>query len=368
MAPTSGDGAHIGKRRKDGESDAWTETDEREPSKAYILQVAKAAEKGGFSTLLLPTGKTCVDSLVIAAKLAEHTEKIRFLFAARPGYTSPAQFANQFSSLNYWSEGRANFNIVTGGSPSELAADGDFLDHDTRYRRTKEFITIVKKFFSEPSFDFEGEFYKLKHASLKERPYNPENVQVFFGGASDIALQVAAELADVYMIWGETLEGSKQQIEKVQKLASEQGRTLSYSISFQVILGDTEEEAWEKAHAFLDGFEPSSIEKKKELYIQKGDAAGVKHLYQLMEDSRQKDFKLGPNLWAGLAQVLSGNAIALVGTADQIADRIVEYVNLGFDKVLLRGYPHLEVIEQAGAQIIPRVKERLQAQKQYQGS
>ena len=78
-----------------------------------------------------------------------------------------------------------------------------------------------------------------------------------------------------------------------------------------------------------------------------------------MENSRANKFKIGPNLWAGLTQVLGGNSIALVGTPDQVADRIVEYVDLGFDLVLLRGFPHLETIEQVGDEIIPRVRERL---------
>jgi alkanesulfonate monooxygenase len=98
--------------------------------------------------------------------------------------------------------------------------------------------------------------------------------------------------------------------------------------------------------------------------IVKGDSVGAKRLHQLMESSKENNFKIGPNLWAGLTQVLSGNSIALVGTPDQIAERIVEFVELGFDKVLLRGFPHLETIEQLGELVIPKVREKL-AQKQF---
>jgi len=88
------------------------------------------------------------------------------------------------------------------------------------------------------------------------------------------------------------------------------------------------------------------------------DSVGQRRLVELMQETRANDFRLGPNLWAGLTQVLSGNSISLVGTADQIADRLLEYLALGFDMVLLRGFPHLETIEQIGSEIIPRVQAR----------
>lgn len=359
MAPTSGDGEYVGAVDGAEQVDGWTGTSgnaARPATREYITAVAQAAEKNGFSTLLLPVGSNCLDALVVAAGLLAHTEKLNILFAVRPGFTSPSLFAKQFATLDQWSNGRVFFNIVTGGSPVELAADGDFLDHDARYRRSREFIQVLHHYFSGEVFDFDGEFYQLKNAKLLVQPTHQP--KVFFGGSSPIAKQIAAELADVYMLWGETLENTERELEEVKKLVDAQQREVSYSISFQVVLGDTEEQAWANAEKLISKSDPIALEHKQTLST-KGEAVGVKRLHELMENAKENNFKIGPNLWAGLTQVLSGNSIALVGTPDQVADRIVEFVDLGFDKVLLRGFPHLETAEKVGEFIIPRVNERL---------
>lgn len=359
MAPTFGDGQYVGTSNYNAQRlDAWSTTAEREPTLEYISRIAQAAEKGGFGTLLLPTGSSCLDSLIIATALIPATERLRFLFAVRPGFTAPSVFARQFASFDYLSGGRALVNIVTGGSPAELAGDGDFLDHATRYRRTDEFIRVLKRLFSEENFDHEGEFYKLKNASLYPKPIQ-KNPEIYFGGASEAGQAVAASVADVYMMWGETLDNIRERIGEIQRLAAVRNRKLSYSISFQVVLGDTEEQAWENANHLISKADPAVIQKKAEA-SDKGESVGLKRLHQLMLDSKENHFRIGLNLWAGLTQVLSGNSIALVGTPDQVADRIVEYVGLGFDKVLLRGFPHLETIEAVGRDVIPRVHAKLQ--------
>ncbi|WP_338448892.1 LLM class flavin-dependent oxidoreductase [Niallia oryzisoli] len=361
MAPTSGDGEFVGavKNSNVKNVNSWSGTDEsaeRPPTNEYIKEIALAAEKGGFSTLLLPTGSGCLDPLAIAANLIAHTDKLKILFAVRPGFTAPTTFAKQFSTIDFWSGGRALLNIVTGGSPAELASEGDYLDHESRYRRTREYIQILKMLFTQDRFDYEGEFFRLKGASLYPKPL--ETPQIFFGGASEIGKAVAVEEADVYMMWGETIENTKERIKEMKQLSAKQDRELSYSVSFQVVLGETEEAAWKNAERLLSKVPSTLLEKKSEMTV-KGDSVGVKRLHHLMESGKDNNFKIGPNLWAGLTQVLSGNSIALVGTPDQVADRIVEYVELGFDKVLLRGFPHLETITQIGELVIPRVRERL---------
>lgn len=359
MAPTSGDSEFIGIASKDKKFNKWTGTDvnpDRQPSLEYIKEVAVAAERGGFSTLLLPVGGNCIDSIVAASHLAAFTEKINLLFAVRPGTIPPTQLAKQFVSLDYWTGGRVFFNVVTGGSPAELAKDGDFLSHEKRYKRTREYIQILKRLFAGETFDFDGEFYKLKGASLLRLP--EKTPPIFFGGSSPIAKEVASELADVYMLWGETLENTREELRSVQELARQKGRTLSYSISFQVITGDTEEEAWKKAEKLISKADPEVIAAKHKNTLANG-AVGVQRLHRLMLESKERNFVIAPNIWAGLTQVLTGNSIALVGTPDQIAERLAEFIRLGFDKVLLRGFPHLEVIKEVGEKIIPRVRKIL---------
>lgn len=365
MAPTSGDSEYVGNSSAGKNQQTWSGVgvdSDRQPSVEYITQVAQAAEKAGFSTLLLPIGGSCVDSLVAASHLTAHTDKINFLFAVRPGSTAPTQLAKQFASINYWANNRVLVNVVTGGAPKELENDGDFLTHTQRYNRTREYIEILKRLFNGETFDYDGEFYTLKGANLplplKQAP------PIFFGGSSQIAKEVATDLADVYMLWGETLETTAEELETVVKLAKEKNRELSYSVSFQVVLGDTEEQAYANANKIISQVEPEVLAAKHENTLNNG-AVGVGRLHQIMLDSKDNNFVIAPNIWAGLTQVLSGNSISLVGTPQQVAERIVEFVDLGFDKILLRGFPHLEVIEEIGEKVIPLVHQ-IVAQREKQ--
>lgn len=359
MAPTSGDSEYVGNQTSNKGAQTWSGVgvdSDREPSVDYITKVAQAAEKAGFSTLLLPIGGSCVDSLVAASHLTAHTETLNFLIAVRPGSTAPTQLAKQYSSVNYWTNNRVFVNVVTGGAPKELENDGDFLSHTDRYKRTREYIEILKRLFNGEMFDYNGEFYKLKGANL---PLPVKNAPpIFFGGSSPIAKEVATDVADVYMLWGETLKTTKEELESVVKLAKEKNRDLSYSVSFQVVLGETEEAAFENANKIISQVDPEVLEAKHANTVSNG-AVGVSRLHQLMLESKDNNFVIAPNIWAGLTQVLSGNSIALVGTPQQVAERIVEFVDLGFDKVLLRGFPHLEVIEEIGEKVIPLVHEIL---------
>ncbi|MDI3257904.1 MAG: LLM class flavin-dependent oxidoreductase [Kyrpidia sp.] len=359
MAPTAGDSRYVGTSNLSATRfDPWTAASDRQPSLEYLEQIARAAEEKGFSTLLLPVGGNCLDSLVVASVLAAKTQRLKLLFAVRPGATVPAVLARQYATLDYLTGGRALINAVTGGSPVELAADGDFLDHDRRYHRTAEFIRVVKRLFTEEAVDHEGDFYRLKGGNLPRKPVQRPRPPIFFGGASPVAKEVAAREADVYMMWGETLDNIRARLAEMKSLESRYGRKLKYSVSFQVILGDTEQEARDRTEELLAHMDPAIIESKKRAGAA-DESVGHKRLTDLMEHARERRFWLGPNLWAGLTQVLGGNSIALVGTPEQVADRVVEYVRLGLDFVLLRGFPHLETIQQVGDKVIPLVRERL---------
>ncbi|WP_129728752.1 LLM class flavin-dependent oxidoreductase [Ectobacillus funiculus] len=364
VLPTHGDSQSIfSNTAHSNRVDPWKTISDREPSLEYLKTVIQQAEKKGFDTVLLPTGNTCIDSIVTASALITATEKIKFLFAARPGFISPTTFARQFASLDYYSNKRALVNIVTGGSPQELNADGDFLDHSTRYKRTQEFIHVLKRLFTEDNFDHHGDFYTLKNASLFYKPLQQPHPKIFFGGSSAAAKKTAAKEADVYMLWGETLELTQQQLEEIKVLAVQEKRHLDYSVSLQVILGDTEEEAWAKADKLLKSVSQNHFA-YKEKQTKSGESEGNKRLQKLVSASRDNGFRIGPNLWAGVASVVGGNGISLVGTPDQVADRIIEYIDLGFSKILLRGYPFLETIQEVGDYVIPRVHQKLSA-RQY---
>ena len=356
MAPTAGDGRYLGVANLAAQSVAgWTAGAEREPSLEYMAQIARAAEQGGFSTLLLPVGSGCLDGWAVASALIPLTERLRFMLAVRPGFVQPAVAARQAATFDYLSGGRLSLNVVTGGSPDELARDGDFLDHAARYRRTREFVRVFKSLFEQECATYEGEFFRLREARLHPRPVQRPRPPVYIAGASEEGLQLAAEEADVYMLWGETLDNTRQRLAAIRAAAERVGRRLRYSVSFQVILGQTEEDAWRRTDDMLSRADPRVVARQAE-FFRRIDSVGQQRLVALMEGARGSAFRLGPNLWAGLTQVMSGNSIALVGTPDQVVERLADYLALGFDTVLLRGFPHLETIEAIGREIIPRLQ------------
>ena len=194
-------------------------------------------------------------------------------------------------------------------------------------------------------------------------PHSPQQPHppFFIAGESEAGKAVIAEEAQVYMTWGGPLAEMAEKLADIRRRVTAQGRTIGYSISFQTILGETEADAWAKAEAIRQRMSETTIQRQRE-YFRTIDSVGQRRLAGYVEQSAADGFRLGPNLWAGLTQVLGGNSIALVGTPDQVADRVVEYVNLGFDYVLLRGFPHLEAITQLGCDVLPRVRAKLATQ------
>ena len=173
----------------------------REPTVAYLGQIASAAEQLGFVGVLTPTGSLCEDAWLSTAMLCGVTERLKFLVAFRPGFYSPTLAAQMGATFQRQSQGRLLVNVVTGGERAEQRAYGDFLDKDARYARTDEFLAIVRDLWSGKTVDFEGQHLALEGAALASPP-DPIPV-VYFGGSSRAAVAVAARHSDVYLTWGE---------------------------------------------------------------------------------------------------------------------------------------------------------------------
>src|ERR1700694_1004120 len=168
----------------------------REASLEYLVEVAKAAEDAGFNFALVPVGTTCYDAWMASAVIAGRTERLKFLVAMRPGFVAPTLAAKMSNSLDQLTKGRVLINVVTGGFPAELAADGDFLDHDERYARTQEFMQVVRKAWRKPKRgDNEGRYYKVEGGTAPPNPYQQPSPPFYFGGASEAGKKVGVEEA-----------------------------------------------------------------------------------------------------------------------------------------------------------------------------
>ncbi|KAB0559941.1 FMNH2-dependent alkanesulfonate monooxygenase [Pantoea stewartii] len=340
--PTHGDGHYLG-----------TAEGARPVDHAYMQQVAQAADRLGFGGVLIPTGRSCEDAWLVAASLIPVTQRLRFLVALRPGVISPTQAARQAATLDRLSNGRALFNLVTGGDPEELAGDGVFLDHRERYAESAEFTRVWRRVLEGETVDYEGKHVHVRGARLMFKSVQQPRPPLWFGGSSEPAQDLAAEQVDVYLTWGEPPELVKEKIEQVRAKAAAQGRQVRFGIRLHVIVRETNEEAWQAADKLIANVDDATIARAQSAF-QRTDSVGQQRMAALHGGRRDK-LEISPNLWAGVGLVRSGAGTALVGDAPTVAARMKEYETLGIETFILSGYPHLEEAYRVGELLFPHL-------------
>jgi alkanesulfonate monooxygenase len=336
----------AGSRVLDGSS-------ERAPDIGYMGQIARSAEQLGFDAALMPTSSWCEDGWVMGAALSQVTERFRFLIAFRPGLTSPTLAAHQAATFQRVSGGRLILNVVTGGDDSEQRRFGDHLSKTDRYERCGEFLHVVRELWKGESVTFHGRHHQIEDARIVPAERWPD---LYFGGSSPAALEVAAAEADVYLTWGEPPAAVADKLAAVGERAARHERELRYGIRLHVIARDTAEEAWAQADKLLEGLSPEQIQRSQAIQRQSG-SEGQRRMTEL-HGGQTDHLEISPNLWAGVGLVRGGAGTALVGSHEQVADRIAEYHALGIDEFILSGYPHLEEAYRVGEGVMPVLRRR----------
>ena len=327
--PTHGDGRHLG-----------TTHGARQVDLAYLRQIAQAADDLGYYGVLLPTGRSCEDSWVVASALVPLTQRLRFLVAARPGLQTPAVAARMAATLDRISDGRLLINVVTGGDPVELKGDGLFLDHAARYEVTDEFLRVWRALLSGQSVSHAGQHIQLEEGQLFFPPVQQPYPPLWFGGSSDAGIEIAAEQIDTYLTWGEPVAEVAPKLEKARLAAARRGRRLRFGIRLHVIVRETAAEAWAAADRLIAHVDEASIAKAQAVFARM-DSVGQQRMSRL-HGGRREQLEISPNLWAGVGLVRGGAGTALVGDPETVALRMQEYMALGIDAFILSGYPHLE--------------------------
>jgi alkanesulfonate monooxygenase len=335
--PTSGDSRSI-VGSSHASSQQAVPDNYRAPTRRYLAEIARAADRLGFEGVLTPTGTWCEDAWLTAAALLAETDRLKFLVAFRPGLVPPTLAAQQAATLQRFSEGRVLLNIVSGGDDLEQRRFGDWLDHDARYARTGEFLEIVTTLWRGEPLDYTGQHYRVADARVSTPP--DPLPQIYFGGSSAAALPIAAQYVDTYLTWGEPPQAAAAKIATVRELAAQRGRTLRAGIRLHTISRDTSEAAWAVAHELVAELDPEHIAKQTALHA-KSQSEGQRRMTAL-HGGRLDALEIYPNLWAGVGLVRGGAGTALVGSHEEVAALIVEYHSLGFDEFILSGYPHLE--------------------------
>ena len=340
--PTHGDSRYLG-----------TSEGGRAVDLPYLKQIAQAADQLGYYGALLPTGRSCEDSWVVASALAPLTERLRFLVAVRPGLQSPTLAARMTATLDRISNGRLLINVVTGGDPKENGGDGIFLSHSERYEVTREFLDIYKRVLSGETVEHEGKHFRISDGRLLFPPVQTPHPPLYFGGSSEAANEVAAEQVDKYLTWGEPPALVAEKIETVRALAEKKGRKVTFGIRLHVIVRETASKAWEAAEELISRLDDATIAQAQEVFSRM-DSVGQARMSRLHGGRRDK-LEVSPNLWAGVGLVRGGAGTALVGDPDTVAERIDEYRRLGIDSFILSGYPHLEEAYRFGELVLPRL-------------
>jgi alkanesulfonate monooxygenase len=326
---------------------------ERPPTVDYLGQIARSAEQLGFEAALTPTGSWCEDAWVTTAALTQVTKRLKFLVAFRPGLISPTLAAQMASTFQRVSGGRLLLNVVVGGDEVEQRRFGDHLSKDDRYARADDFLTIVRGAWENETFDHAGDYIAVEDAQVPDAPEWP---RIYFGGSSPAALNVAARHADVYLTWGEPPAQVAEKLDRVRELASGEGRDPGFGIRLHAIARPTSEEAWAAADKLLAQLDPEQIE-RAQANLRQSSSEGQKRMLALNEGSKD-GLEIYPNLWAGVGLVRGGAGTALVGSYEEVADRIAEYHEHGLDEFILSGYPHLEEAYHVGEGVLPILRER----------
>jgi alkanesulfonate monooxygenase len=327
--PTTGDGRYLGSAQQSRVTDY-----------AYLRQIAQATDELGYYAVLLPTGNSCEDAWVVASGLMPSTKRLKFLVAVRPGIMTPTVAARMTATFDRLSGGRLLINVVTGGDPKEAAAEGVFLSHDERYEVTGEFLHVWRAVLAGETCSYEGKHLKVEEARVyypaTQQPYPP----LYLGGSSPAAMEIAAEHIDVYLTWGEPPAQVAEKIAQMRSLAEAKGRTIRFGIRLHVIVRETSEEAWRAADELIRYIDKDTVARAQS-GLAKFDSEGQKRMASLVRGA-VNGLEISPNLWAGIGLVRSGAGTALVGDPQTVAERMLEYADLGIESFILSGYPHLE--------------------------
>lgn len=338
--PTHGDSRYLG-----------TSIGARAVDLAYIGQIARASDELGYGGVLLPTGRSCEDAWAVASAMVPLTTRLKFLVAIRPGIMSPTAAARLASTVDRMSNGRVLINVVTGGDPAESEGDGVFLSHDERYVASHEFLSVWRRVMAGESVDLEGKHIRVKGAKVLyppvQRPYPP----LYFGGSSPAAHDLAAEHVDVYLTWGEPPAAVAAKVNEMKRRAAAFGRTLKFGIRLHVIVRETTDEAWRAANDLLRYVDDKTIQAAQAAFSRL-DSEGQRRMVAL-HGGRRENLEVSPNLWAGVGLVRGGAGTALVGSPEVVAERMLEYRELGIETFILSGYPHLEEAYRTAEALFP---------------
>jgi alkanesulfonate monooxygenase len=321
------------------------------PDPRTQIYFCKKAEEAGIDSLLLDFGFAKPDPMLLAARLGLETQKIKFIVAYRSGLFAPTMFVQQVNTLSALINGRLLLNIVAGYSPEEQRAYGDFLSHDERYERTDEFLAICRAFWKQNGdVNFTGKYYCIDKGMLKTPFVSDERTspEIMIGGGSEQARTLALRQGTCWVQLADAPEKMREAIFAVRQQGIEVGLRL------WVIARPTREEALRAAHAIVkDGNGNGRRQQSEKDFMAKTDSVSFKAAYE-----REDAGWLTPNLWTGAVHVHGPTAISLIGSAEEVAENLMEYKAMGVSQFILAGWPKLDEMVYFGRAVLPLIRKK----------
>jgi len=348
-----------------GDSTCLANPDERIPPGPELFdEVVDTVDKAGFKYLLLPVNTTCWEATVIGSYYAARTKNVAPLIAMRSGYCNPTLSAKMYATLDRISGGRLCINLIAGISDDDTRADGLADPKHVRYEKMDEEVDIMKRLWtSNDPIGFEGKHYRVNQA-IEPKPAQTPHPPFFLGGGSDQAMEISAKHSTVHLFWGDKPAVIAEKIEDMRGRAASYGRedALQFGMRLQIVCAETESEAWDEAHRLIAGATKFNLYNARDgqsaaASIRRTSEANQR-VWQLLEESGE-DMKIHPHLWTGISLVRSGAGIAVVGTPDQIAATLDEFVDAGCSSFCLSGFPHAKAARLFSSEILPKFKGRL---------
>jgi len=323
----------------------------------YLAEIAHAAEISGFQGGLIPSFPMTDEPWVISSVLARETKTFRFMIPFQPGFLNPVVAARMTASLQRATGGRALYNIITGGGGPQQLWWGDAVAHDDRYGRTTEFLDILRGVWNGGPFSYHGKFYRVEGAGLADPLAREEYPEIYFSGSSDAALASASKHADYYLSWLEPFEQLRRKFDRVKERTQELGRRIKTAIRVDIVARPTEEEAWEEIRRGFDSLEKSVVENfQRSADGSESVGAARQRSHRPTTINSYKDLIIEPNVWSGFNLLRGGQTNGIVGSYEQVAERLDQLVQLGADAFILASTPHLEEAYRVGEEVLPLVR------------
>jgi alkanesulfonate monooxygenase len=314
----------------------------------HCRNIVLRAEEGGFDNILLPSGYALgLDTTVFAAAVATQVQRIRLLMAVRIGEDWPPQLARRIATLDRILGGRLTVNIISSDIP------GETLEGGPRYARTVEAMKILKTMLNGEHLSHQGEFYQLELDPPRMSTLSGKCPPLYFGGLSPVARECAAEAADVYLMWPDTMDKVRETVTDMKDRAAKFGRTLKYGYRAHVIVRETEDEARAYADRLLSKLDEDAGKMIREKSLDAKNY-GVRRQAELRGAAGGDGF-VEDNLWTGIGRARSGCGAAIVGNPDQVLAKLRAYQAEGIEAFILSGYPHVNECDMFARYVLPQM-------------